>query len=140
MSPEITKKGPPLRIADGQQEQQNDILLQRAEEIRQRKTKESETRATGLINGEIKPPNALVAYLAQRIRQARQAHEQVTQQIQKLNAQLQMAQRRQAMLEGEHNSRIADLHHWDNFAEGDDAKKDPLLNSIGDPELETPAP
>lgn len=134
---ELAKKGPLSRVTE---EQQDEFLLRRAEESRQKKIKESQTRTTGLINGEIKPPSSLIAYLVQRIRQARQAHEQVTQQIQQLNEQLSVAQRRQATLEGEHNSRVADLQHWDNAVGAeDDVKKELILNPLGDPELASPS-
>ena len=129
---ELVKNGPLPRVTE---EQQDEFLLRRAEESRQKKIKESQTRTTGLIDGEIKPPSSLIAYLVQRIRQARQAHEQVTQQIQQLNEQLGVAQRRQATLEGEHNSRVTDLQHW---GAEDDVKKEVILNPLGDPELITP--
>jgi hypothetical protein len=113
-------------------------LLQRAEELRQKKLKEKNSRAAALVNGEIKPPNEMVSYLVQRIRATRREYEQVTQQIQQLNTQLQSLTQRQANLEGDHNSHVADLQFWDK--DSTESLENPNVISMKLPDVEIPVP
>jgi len=113
-----------------------EIMLRRAEELRQKKLKEKQSRSASLVNGETNPPNEMVSYLVQRIRATRREHEQVTQQLQQLNAQLHSLQQRQANLEGDHNSHIADLQYWDKDP-GETVEKSNVI-PLGEPELITP--
>lgn len=90
-----------------------EAILRRAAEAQQQKLRDLNERVTGLLNGSVHAPNEVVEYLLARIRDARKEHEQLTQQIQQLTVQLKQLTQRQAGIEGEYNSRIVDLQHWD---------------------------
>jgi hypothetical protein len=114
------------------------MMLRRAEEFRQKRLKEKNSRAASLVTGEIAPPNEIVEYLVQRIRATRKDYEQTTQQIQQLETQLHSLRQRQANLEGDHNGHVADLQYWDK-----DTKEVPEDNNIitlSDPKLIFPTP
>jgi septal ring factor EnvC (AmiA/AmiB activator) len=110
-------------------------LIRRAAELQQQRVKETNTRIAGLLNGEIKAPNEIVEYLVRQLRNNKRDHDQLQQQVQQVSTQLQALQTRMAGLEGEYNSRIADLQHWDRELVVLPAKDPVPENPLGEPEL-----
>lgn len=75
--------------------------------------KAQEQRLQGLVSGKIKPPNDFVAYLVQKIQKTRTEFIAVQQNIRELSIRTQQMKERALVLQGENNTYLEDIKHWD---------------------------
>ena len=105
--------------------EKDQIVLHRfdAKEQAQERAQEFERRLRDLLEGKEPPPNKFVSYMLDKIRAARGEFDELRGTMQKARAALLSMERRQLVLQGEHNKYIEDIMAWDKKtidAEGED--------------------
>ncbi len=87
-----------------------------AKEQAQERAQELEKRLNDLLEGKEPPPNKFVSYMLDKIRAARKEFDELRGAMQKARAALMSMERRQLVLQGEHNKYIEDIMVWDKKA------------------------
>jgi hypothetical protein len=84
--------------------------------------KEGNERVAQLLSGEAESPNKFVTYLLEKLRKARTEFEDVSSRIQQGRQFLAALEKKQLVLQGEHNKYIEDIKAWDKQVVADETE------------------